>query len=163
MNIVPLSKEHDRISFDCGENSINRFLQTAALQDQRLLLSRTCVLVDESADPQRILGFHTLLLTIVDQDTIPDDRPRIKRKIPVVLLGQLGVDVGSQRLGYGNWLLFDVEKRVADVAKNVGVRSLMLDARNEELARWYEKRDFTRFPESLRMFKSIGSIIEAVR
>jgi hypothetical protein len=34
----------------------------------------------------------------------------------------------------------------------------MLDARNEKLARWYEKYDFIRFPGQFRMFKSIDDI-----
>jgi len=35
---------------------------------------------------------------------------------------------------------------------------MMLDARNERLARWYERHDFTRFRGQFRMFKSIAAI-----
>ena len=158
MNIVPLSREHDRRKFDCGDKAINAFLREAALQDQEKRLSRTCILVDEEREPKRIIGFHTLLMTVVDQEAIPDDRPLIRRKIPVILLGQLGVDTEFQGRRYGELLLTDVELRVAEVAKTVGVRCLMLDARSERLAAWYEQHDFERFPESLRMFKGIQSI-----
>lgn len=162
MNIVSLTQDHYRRSFDCGEQTINAFLQQGALQDQKLGLSRTSVLIDESDDPNRILGFHTLVLTVVDQELIPNDRPRIKRKIPVILLGQLGVDINFQNRNYGNWLLYDAERRVAEIAKIVGVRCLMLDARNERLSQWYAKHDFVRFPESLRMFKSLKAIAKLV-
>jgi len=158
VNIISLTKDHYRRSFDCGEQTINAFLQQGALQDQKLGLSRTSALIDESDDPNRILGFHTLVLTVVDQELIPNDRPRIKRKIPVILLGQLGVDVSFQNHNYGNWLLYDVERRVAEIAKVVGVRCLMLDARNERLAKWYARHDFVSFPNSLRMFKSLNAI-----
>lgn len=158
MNIVPLSKIHDRKRFDCGDTHVTRFLREGALQDQKLRLSRTCVLVDEDADPTRILGFHTLVVTTVSQEAIPGDKPRIKRRIPAVLIGQLGVDVEFQGKGYGNLLLTDVEIRIADLAKDVGVRCLALDARNERLSQWYEKRDFSRFPGSFQMFKSVNDI-----
>ncbi len=163
MNIVVLGREHNRKTFDCGENSVNSFLREGALQDQERLLSKTRVLVDEYTDPGRILGFHTLLINLVDQQAIPNDRPRIKRKIPVLLLAQIGVDIRSQGNGFGDLLLTDAEIRTADVAATVGIRSLMLDARSEQLALWYEKRDFIRFPGSLRMFKSIASIRRLIR
>lgn len=35
---------------------------------------------------------------------------------------------------------------------------MMLDARNESLAKWYESHDFVRFPGQFRMFKTIASI-----
>ncbi|MGD9560716.1 MAG: hypothetical protein AB7F88_01200 [Pyrinomonadaceae bacterium] len=158
MNIVPLSREHDRKKFDCGDETVNSFLQKGALQDQENRLSRTCVLIDETKDPKRIVGFHTLLLTVVDQEKIPGDRPKIRRKIPVVLIGQLGVDLEFQGRKNGELLLTDIEVRVAEVARTVGVRCLMLDARSERLAAWYAMRDFERFPDSLRMFKSLQAI-----
>lgn len=41
----------------------------------------------------------------VKQEEIPGDRPRIKRAIPVVLLGQLGVDREFHGRGYGELML----------------------------------------------------------
>jgi hypothetical protein len=35
---------------------------------------------------------------------------------------------------------------------------MMLDARTERLASWYEAHDFIRFPSQLRMFKSLQAI-----
>lgn len=162
MNIVSLTREPDRKHFDCGDDSVTTFLREGALHDQKLLLSRTSVLIDEQADPTRIIGFHTLLVSTVGQETIPDDRSRIKRRIPVILLGQLGVDLGFQGMNYGNLLLTDVEFRVADISKHVGIRCLALDARNERLAKWYEKRGFVRYPDSLRMFKNVQDITRFV-
>ena len=162
MDIVPINREHDRSQFHCGESAINKFLREGAFQDQKLRLSRTSILIDEVSDSTRILGFHTLVITTVDQDLIPGDRPRIKRKIPVILLGQLAVDKEFQGRNYGNWLLSDVETRVERIGSLVGVRCLMLDARTKALARWYGKHDFKKFPDSLRMFKDLPSIREIV-
>ena len=76
----------------------------------------------------------------------------------MILLGQLGVDLNFQGSGLGDLLLMDVQARVDEISKKIGIRALMLDARNERLANWYEKHDFVRFPTSLRMFKSINAI-----
>ncbi len=47
MLIEPLTREHDRKAFDCGDEEVNRFLREKALQDQERDLSRTMVLIDE--------------------------------------------------------------------------------------------------------------------
>jgi GNAT superfamily N-acetyltransferase len=144
--------------FDCGEAEITRFLREQALQDQEKDLSRTMVLVDELTDPARVIGYHTLLMMQVKQEDIPKDKPKIKRGIPVILLGQIGIDQEFQGHGYGELLLTDAQARVHEISKRTGVRAMMLDARTERLARWYEAHDFIRFPGQLRMFKSLQSI-----
>ena len=94
----------------------------------------------------------------VKQEEIPGDRPRIKRAIPVILLGQLGIDREFQGRGYGELMLIDAQARVDEISRRTGVRAMMLDARNERLALWYERYDFIRFPDQFRMFKSIDAI-----
>lgn len=158
MIIEPLSRQHDRERFDCGETEITRFLREQALQDQEKDLSRTMVLTDETEDPARVIGYHTLLLMQVRQEEVPKDKPKIKRGIPVILLGQLGVDQGFQGQGYGELLLMDAQARVQEISKRTGVRAMMLDARTERLAHWYEEHDFIRYPGQLRMFKSLEAI-----
>jgi GNAT superfamily N-acetyltransferase len=88
----------------------------------------------------------------------PGTGPSLKRDIPVILLGQLGVDKELQGRGYGEMLLMDAQARVDEVSRRAGVRAMMLDARNESLAKWYESHDFVRFPGQFRMFKTIASI-----
>lgn len=158
MLIEPISRSHDRKAFDCGDDEVSRFLREQALQDHEKNLSRTMVLVDEGGDPHRIIGYHTLVMTQVRQEEIPNDRPRIKRGIPVILLGQLGVDREFQGRGLGEMLLMDAQARVDEISRRAGVHAMMLDARNERLARWYEEHDFVRFPGQFRMFKSIEAI-----
>ena len=159
MLIEPLSRRHDRKSFDCGDSEVNLFLREKALQDHERDLSRTMVLSDDddtSAKP--VIGYHTLIMVQVRQEEIPRDRPRIKRPIPVILLGQIGIDRKFAGRGFGDLLLTDAQARCDEISRKVGVRALMLDARSERLAEWYAKHDFIRFPDSLRMFKSIEAI-----
>ena len=158
MLIEPLSRAHNRTRFDCGDDEVTRFLHEQALQDHEKNLSRTMVLIDDHVDLARVAGYHTLVMAHVKQEEIPGDRPAIKRGIPVILLGQLGIDKDFQGRGCGEMLLIDAQARVDEISRRTGVRAMMLDARNEMLARWYEKHDFVRFPRQFRMFKSITSI-----
>lgn len=156
--IEPLRRDHRRKLFDCGDDEVTCFLREKAMQDQERDLSRTMVLIDETVSATRILGYHTLLLIQVRQEEIPNDRPRITRGIPVILLGQLGIDASFQGKGLGDLLLMDAQARTVEIAEKVGIRAMMLDARTERLAGWYERHDFIRFPGSFRMFKSIQAI-----
>ena len=156
--IEPLTRAHNRKLFDCGDAEVTRFLREKALQDQERDLSRTMVLVNSPAASERILGYHTLIMSQVRQEEIPHDKPLIKRAIPVILLGQIGIDAAFQGQGWGDLLLTDAQARVDEISQKIGIRALMLDARTERLAQWYESRDFVRFPNSLRMFKSIQAI-----
>lgn len=94
----------------------------------------------------------------VKQKEILQHRPRIRRGIPVILLGQLGIDNNYQGLRLGDILLMDVQARTDEVSRKVGIRALMLDARNEKIAAWYQKHNFVRFPLTLRMFKRIEEV-----
>ena len=158
MRIEPLTREHQRKDFDCGDETVTIFLREKALQDQERDLSRTMVLSGLPEEPKKILGYHTLVMSQVKQTEIPDDKPKIKRELPVILLGQIGTDNLFQGKGFGDLLLMDVQARVDEISRKVGIRALMLDARHEKLADWYAKHDFVRFPNSLRMFKSIQAI-----
>ncbi len=158
LRIEPLTREHDRNGFDCSDESINLFLREKAMQDQRLDLSRTMALVNEKENVRRVIGYHTLLISQVKQEEIPDDRPKITRDIPVIMLGQIAIDVDFQGKGFGDRLILDAQQRVAEISLIVGVRALMLDARTESLAGWYQNHDFLRYAGSFRMFKSIQTI-----
>ena len=52
---------------------------------------------------------------------------------------------------------YPAQARIDEISRKTGVRAMMLDARNERLARWYERYDFIRFPHHFRMFKSIDA------
>jgi GNAT superfamily N-acetyltransferase len=157
--IEPIAKRHDRKRFDCGEPEVTRFLREQALQDQGKELSRTMVLVDEEADQSRIVGYYTLLIIQVRQEEVPSDAPpRIRRPIPVMLLGQMGVDKEYQGRGYGERLLMSAQANVHEVSRGAAVRGMVLDAKTESLVGWYEKHGFMRAPGGLRMYKRIERI-----
>ncbi|MBX3297800.1 MAG: hypothetical protein KF762_19045 [Acidobacteria bacterium] len=158
LRIEPLTRIHNRKAFSCSDETVDQFLRQKAMQDQELDLSRTTILTDTERDPTRIVGYHTLAIIQIPQDQIPNDRPKIKRGIPAILLGQLGIDSEYQGMGYGDLMLSDAQSRVVDIAAKVGVRAMILDSRTERLAAWYESHGFMRLAGSMRMVKRIETI-----
>ena len=69
-----LAPYHDRKAFDCGDASLNAYLQRYARQNTERNLGITHVAV--SAPKQaRILGYYTLLSRSLERDLIPASQP----------------------------------------------------------------------------------------
>ena len=58
--------------------------------------------------------------------------------VPVFRLGRLAVDVSFQGKGLGGQLLLAAGRRCLFVAMEAGGVALLIDAKNEHVARWYE-------------------------
>ena len=52
----PIGKQHDRESFDCGEDALNEFLRRYARKSHELGGAKTFVAIDDR-DSKAILGF----------------------------------------------------------------------------------------------------------
>jgi GNAT superfamily N-acetyltransferase len=57
--------------------------------------------------------------------------------VPVFRLGRLAVDLRAQGQGLGGQLLLSAGRRCLFAAKEVGGVALLIDAKNERVARWY--------------------------
>lgn len=82
----PLATHHDRASFDCGEESLNTFLQQRARQNADRNLGVTHVAVPEP-DSSQILGYYTLLVRSVESQSLANAKKLPPGEIGVVLLG----------------------------------------------------------------------------
>ena len=134
-----LTETHDRVSFDCGEPSLNEYLQRFARQNADNFLGRTYVAV--VAGETRIQGYYTISSASVVREDLPEKRlPRYP--IPVVLMGRLAVDRQSQGQGFGEFLLLDALKRSARLAQHLGIHALVVDALNESARSFYRKYGF---------------------
>lgn len=144
MRIEKLSRAHDRAGFDCGEETLNRFLREIARQNARDLLGVTYVLVPEVGNPT-ILGYYTLGMAEVFADLFPPEaRPRI-RAVPAVLLARLATSVHHRGLGLGKLLVVNCIERILRLSDEVGVHGIVVDALNKD-ARSFYTRNFPFLP-----------------
>lgn len=138
------SATHSRKDFDCGNADLNKWLQNMASQHQAKNISRTFVAVDIS-DPATILGFYALSVSEVDGKDCPPTRG-LPSTVPVARIGRFAVASDLQGKGLGKMLMLNALDRVRQVAMNAGVAAVVVDAKDEKAAAFYEKRGFTRSP-----------------
>lgn len=135
------AEKHDRTSFDCGVPALNRYLQNFANQDQKRGLAKTYVLADQA----NILGYFSISAHAVPSDELPPQlNPRAYHELPFLLLGRLAVDLRYQGHGYGDALILHAFKTTAVIADKVGVLGMIVDAKDENAAHFYEKFGFMR-------------------
>lgn len=143
-----LTAGHDLRQFCCGEPSLDQWLKTRALQNEKNGASRTNVVCSGGY----VIGFYALAAGAVAHAIAPT---RIKRNmpdpVPVMLIGRLAVDKQFQHHGIGADLLRDAILRTLRAAEIVGIRAILVNAISEGAKRFYEKYGFIASPIDAQM------------
>jgi GNAT superfamily N-acetyltransferase len=141
----PLSNRHALDTFDCGNEALNRFLKLHALVNQTAGATRTYVACRPAAS---VIGYYSLCTGAVEAATAPArvSKGLARHPIPVLLLARLAVAKDAQGRGIGKALLKDALLRVAQAADIVGVRALLVHAKDDTAAAWYAKFGFAPSP-----------------
>ena len=148
LKVELLDATHDRSSFDCGVEPLNRYLQQIARQHIAKGISKTFVLVDEhAAAPKPVLGFFTISLCHVLGQQVPAKwAKKLPDQIPAMRLGRLAVARTQQGAGHGKTLLVEALHRIARVADLAGGIGLFVDAKDEAAAAFYARFGFEPTP-----------------
>jgi GNAT superfamily N-acetyltransferase len=80
-----------------------------------------------------------------------------------VLLARLALDHSLQAQGLGGALLAEALERVLAATETVAARFVVVDAINEDAARFYEHHGFTQIPGTLRLVQKASDIAAAIR
>ena len=153
LRIVPLDETHDRGSFACGVESLDRYLKTQAAQDVRRKANAVFVL-SEQGEPTRILGYYTLCAMAISQGEVPEAARKHIPRYPLVsatLIGRLAISKDRQGQRLGAILLADALQRAFESASTVGSSMVVVDALDESAAGFYAAHGFVRLPDSLRL------------
>ena len=134
----PISKKHDRESFDCGEPSLNDFFQRYARQSHESGAAKTFLAID-NRDNKTILGFYSLAPGALAYADTPQmvRRGLARHDVPGFRLARIAVGIGWQGQGLGGQLLAAAARRCLRAAAEVGGVVLIIDAKNDRAARWY--------------------------
>lgn len=154
LKIEALGVSHQRKAFDCGDSSLNTYLQQYARQNVKHRINRVFVATDISA-PQTILGYYTLSAGSVRADDLPTEHKRRlpNYPVPVALLGRLAVDQQHQGQRLGTILLADAVQRVEQASAVMAVYAIMVDALTPAAAEFYRQFGFIAFPgQPLKLF-----------
>jgi GNAT superfamily N-acetyltransferase len=90
--------------------------------------------------PAHILGHYTLSRASIEFRRAPavENRGLNRYEIPVYRLGRLAVDRSMQGRELGGRLLLRASERCITVAQEVGGVALLIDAKSDDAAKWYE-------------------------
>jgi GNAT superfamily N-acetyltransferase len=134
-----IAKSHDREAFDCGDADLNEFLRRHARQSSERGGAKTFV-ATPVGDDGRVLGFYSLSPASIQFAQTPAlvKKGLAQYDVPVFRLGRLAVDRTMQGHGLGGQLLLAAGRRCIRAATEVGGVALLIDAKNDPVARWYE-------------------------
>jgi GNAT superfamily N-acetyltransferase len=162
--IEQLGREHAREGFDCGKRSLNEFLHVLVSQYEKRGLGRTCVAL-QGEDP-RVLGYYTLASGSIKVESLPANQIKKlpRHALPVILLARLAVEKGVHGQGLGGFLLRDALTRSLDLADQLGIHAVVVDALDTEAKVFYERSGFIPLTESeTRPFLPLGTIRSAAK
>ena len=156
----PLGAHHDRAQFDCGEPSLNEFLQKRARQNAERNLGVTHIAVPQPASSQ-VLGYYTLLVRSVEREDFADARKLPPGAIGVALLARLAVSRLSQGRGLGTQMLLRAIVQTERAARDIGIHALVVHALHDRARDWYLSLQFgleTLADDPLHLCLSIAKI-----
>jgi predicted N-acetyltransferase YhbS len=160
MRVEPLDpSKHDRKNFDCGREKLNDWLEHSAGQAQeKHNSSRTFILTE---DGKTIVGYYALASHAVDvQDVSPKlAKGHSRYPIPAALLARLAVALQHQKNHLGERLLADAVRRIVGVSKDIAVDLIVVDALDDDAARFYQRYEFERWPsDGHKLFAKVKDI-----
>lgn len=154
MQFERLSATHDRQAFDCGNADINRYLHQYANQHAKKGIAKINVL----ADGQTIKGFYTLSNAYIDN---ADGQIKgYPKQIPAIIIGRIGVDKRFQGQGLSNLLLSHALKKIQQLADDTGIAFVIIDAKDENLATYYQKFGFYKTTVPLRLILPVSQLLK---
>lgn len=163
LRIEPLGKQHERAGFTCGQPELDDWFRQRASQDERRNVSRVFVAVDDALG---VVGFYSLSSFTLSLENLPDE---IARKlphydaIPAALIGRLARDEKASGLGIGELLLADAVRRILGASNTLAVFAIVVDAKDDRAARFYEAFGFQTFPlQPNRLFLLASSAAAAL-
>jgi len=158
-----LGDEHDRQSFSCGQEALDRYLRMQATQDVRRRVAACFVAVEVVSG--RLAGYYTIAAASIALQDLPYE---IMKKLPrypsvtAVRIGRLAVDEQFRGRGLGGALLADALGRVL-VSPPV-VFALLVDAKDENAVAFYRRHGFVELVSQPRaLFLPVGTAMKLLR
>ena len=140
---VPLSAAHNSKGFDCGEPVLNDWLKHRALKNEDSGASRTFVISQDD----NVVGYYVLATgSVIHKDAPSKIKRNMPEPVPVMVLGRLAVDKNAQSMGIGRGLLKDAILRTITVAKQAGIKALLVHALSDEARKFYLQCGFIESP-----------------
>ena len=135
--------DHDPTSFDSGQPTLDAWLASRALKNERGGGSRTYVVCEKG----RVVAYYCLATGSVGHGAAPGNiRRNMPDPVPVMLMGRLAVDRPHQGRGIARALVRDAILRTLNVAEIAGTTALLVHALDDTVAAFYRHLGFVDSP-----------------
>lgn len=156
--VEPLSKQHNKASFSCGVEALDRYFKQQAGQDARKRVAAPFVLIEKNSGI--VVGYYTLCATSIKIDELPAQIVKKLPKypnVPATLLGRLAIEQNFRNKGLGEILLMDALNRC--LKNEIATVAVVVSAKDDKARSFYEHFDFIRFPDyPYRLFLPMTTI-----
>jgi predicted GNAT family acetyltransferase len=155
-----LQAHHDVSQFDCGNDALNTWLKTRALQSEGKT-ARTYV----ACEGETVVGYYCLSSGSVERGDIPKSirKHGLPNAIPVIIIGRLARDLSYRGSGLGLDLLQHALQRIVHASHTIGVRCVLVHAIDDKAAAFWTENAFIESPIGSRtFFLPIETIIESL-
>lgn len=162
LKIIDIGEECRREDFDCGIDALNLYLRRYARQNHERNIARSFVAVDGG---NRVVGYYSLASASIEFDSLPREQfRRVPRyPIPAARIARLAVDRSMQGKGLGAKLLVDGLKRVLSAARDLGIKVVVVDAKDDVAVGFYRHFEFIPLEnQPLTLFLPIETVMQAV-
>ena len=131
----PLQAHHRVAGYASGAEELDDWLRRFAWVNQQAGNARTFV----ATRGDEVVGYYALATAGVERADFPAPLAKggVPRQVPCLLLARLAVHQVEQGNGLGRGLLVDALRRAIRVSDEVGVRALLLHARDDAAKAYY--------------------------
>jgi GNAT superfamily N-acetyltransferase len=140
-----LRADHPLSGFDCGTPALDEWLKNRAVKNQASGTRRTWVVADsENSD---VVAFYSSSTASIIRQLAPKKIGRNQpEQLPAVLLARMAVDSEHQGRGLAAGLLKHFVIKAVEVAESVGVRVLLIHAKDDVATSCYFQYGFVASP-----------------
>lgn len=151
-----ITSEHITENFDCGEISLNNWLQKRALKNDVGDASRTYVVCCDNI----VVAYYSLHLGCIQHsDAVRKIKRNMPDPIPAIVLGRLAVDLNHQGQGLAKGLMKDMFLRAIRVSDLAGTKAVLVKALNDRVTAFYQAFGFVQSKtDSLLLMKAISEV-----
>jgi GNAT superfamily N-acetyltransferase len=141
-----ITNSHEVRNFDCGNTALNEFLIKFALANTSAGISRTYVTTP--LDQPVVVGYFSIAAGSVERTMVPERvaKGTPQHPIPIALLARLAVDLKSQGQKLGPGLLKHALLKIVEASRVIGIRAVLVHAKNQRAADFYAKYGFVPSP-----------------
>lgn len=148
--------------FTSGADELDDWLVRFAYQNQRAGNATTYVAVRDG----QVIGYYALAMAGVEKKDAPERvrKGGVPQQVPCLLLARLAVDLSEQGAGIGRGLLVAALRRAVAISDEVGVRALLVHARDEVARDFYVRHaEFRSSPtDDLHLFLLLKDVRRAI-